>query len=140
MSPTLIMKWTRVDDPAWCLPTPRFYKDIKTLLGLDETYDLLLSREAPKNHRSDVTYRHDCYVVEDREEEMIHPSQKPLSVVEHIVQSVTSKGGTVFDGFAGSGTTALAALRTGRNYVCCEINKDYCDKANRRLNSSLELI
>ena len=131
----LIMKWTRAGDPAWCLPTPRFYKPLKDILNLDETYDLLLTREPSTSHsnREDMIYKHDCYVVDDSNEKMLHPAQKPLSVLKHIVQCVAPEGGLVFDGFAGSGTTAVAAKETGRNYICCEIDESFCKIAQGRL-------
>jgi DNA modification methylase len=131
----LIMKWTRVGDPAWCLPTPRFYKPLKELLGLDGRYDMLLTRE-PVNvasSRPNLIYKHDCYVVDDKNEEMIHPAQKPVSVLKHIVQCVTKEGEIVFDGFGGSGTTAVAAKELGRQYILCEVSPDFCNVARSRL-------
>jgi DNA modification methylase len=128
------MKWTRPGDPAWCLPTPRFYKPLKDLLKLDETYDILLTRESATGHsHPDMIYQHDCYVVDNANEKMLHPSQKPLSVVKHIVQCVTPESGLVFDGFSGSGTTAVAARETGRNFMGCEISEEFCKVANSRL-------
>ena len=133
----LIMKWTRVGDPAWCLPTPRFYKPLKELLKLDDRYDMLLTRE-PSNSaasRPDLIYQHDCYIVDDVNEKMLHPSQKPLAVVKHIVQCVAAEGQTVLDGFGGSGTTAVACKELNRNYILCEINPEYCKVINERLTS-----
>lgn len=130
----LIMKWTRPGDPSWCLPTPRFYKPLKELLSLDDRYDILLTRESQTaKEKKDMIYKHDCYVVDDNNSEMLHPSQKPLKVIEHLIQCTTEKGGLVFDGFAGSGTTAVAAKNTERNYLCCEINPEFCKIAASRL-------
>lgn len=130
----LVMKWTRRNDPSWCLITPRFYKPLKKILNLDNTYDILLDRE-PKNNtsRNDFIYKHDCYVVGDKNENMLHPAQKPLSVVSHIVTCVVPEGGIVFDGFAGSATTAVAAKQTNRNFICCEVDESYCNIAKNRL-------
>lgn len=128
------MKWTRPGDPSWCLPTPRFYKPLKELLSLDDRYDILLTRESQTaKEKKDMIYKHDCYVVDDNNSEMLHPSQKPLKVIEHLIQCTTEKGGLVFDGFAGSGTTAVAAKNTERNYLCCEINPEFCKIAASRL-------
>ena len=87
----LVMKWTRAGDPAWCLPTPRFYRPLKELLKLDDEFDVLLSRESPNigNGRDDFEYKHDTYIVDDKNGEMLHPSQKPLNVVEHIVSCLS---------------------------------------------------
>jgi DNA modification methylase len=129
------MKWTRVNDPSWCLPTPRFYKPLKELLKLDDRYDILLNREPSNstNNREDLAYKHDCYVVDNNNREMLHPSQKPLEVIKHLVTCVTKENETVFDGFGGSGTTALAAKLTNRNFIVSEINPEYVKKAKERL-------
>jgi site-specific DNA-methyltransferase (adenine-specific) len=131
----LVMKWTRPGDWAWCLPTPRFYKPLKELLRLDDRYDFLLTREPSHGYkaRRDFAFKHDCYVVDDKNEKMEHPAQKPLSVVTHLVECVTPKGGVVLDAFAGSGTTALAALATDRNFICFEVSEQFCDVARRRI-------
>ena len=130
----LIMKWTRAGDPAWCIPTPRFYPKLKELLKLDDRYDFLFTREpATRAYRKDFSYKHDCYVVDDKNEKMIHPAQKPLSVVEHLVECCCPEGGVVLDGFAGSGTTALAAKNKGRNFICFEISPEFCEIAKSRL-------
>ncbi len=132
----LIMKWTRIGDPAWCLPTPRFYAPLKELLKLDGRFDVLLSREpSPQGRpsRQDFTYQHDFYIVDEKRDGLLHPSQKPLSVLEHLVPCVTPMGGTVLDAFSGSGTASIAALRTGRNYIAVEVSPDYAEIARQRL-------
>jgi len=131
----LVMKWTRPGDWAWCLPTPRFYKPLKELLNLDDRYDFLLTREPSYGYkaRRDFDFKHDCYIVDDKNEKMEHLAQKPLSVVTHLVECVTPKEGVVLDAFAGSGTTALAALATGRNFICFEVSEQFCDVARRRI-------
>ena len=45
------------------------------------------------------------------------------------------KGGVVLDPFMGSGTTAVVAKRANRNYVGCELNADYIEMAEKRINS-----
>ena len=128
------MKWTRVGDPAYCLPTPRFYKPLKNILNLDNTFDILLTRESNAiSQRNDFEYKHDCYIVDNKNEEMLHPSQKPLSVLEHVVQCLCPKDGIVLDAFCGSGTICVAAKNTGRNFIGIEISEEYCKIANKRL-------
>jgi DNA modification methylase len=128
------MKWTRPGDWAWCLPTPRFYPQLKELLQLDGRYDFLLTRQSVhQKPRKDFKYRHDCYIVDNKLEKMIHPAQKPLSVVEHLVTCITPEEGVVLDGFAGSGTTAMAAKNTNRNFICFEVSEPFCEIARKRL-------
>ncbi len=132
----LIMKWTRDRDPSWCLPTPGFYKQLKEILDLDSEFDILLTRQPNNvaNQREDFEYKHDTYVVDDKNKEMLHPSQKPLSVIEHLVTCMCPFGGVVLDGFSGSGTTALACKNTGRNFIAIEISPKYCEIAQIRLS------
>ncbi len=54
-----------------------------------------------------------------------HPTQKPLDIIERIIKVSCPKGGTVFDPFMGTGTTAIACLNNNRQYLGCEINGDY---------------
>ncbi|MHA3724229.1 DNA-methyltransferase [Leucobacter sp. HY1910] len=62
-----------------------------------------------------------------------HETVKPLALMEYLVKLVTPAGGTVLDPFAGSGTTAEAALRTGRNGVVCEREEDFLPLIKQRI-------
>jgi len=64
-----------------------------------------------------------------------HPTQKPLEIVERMVKVSCPVGGTILDPFMGSGTTAVAAKRWGRNFVGFELNSEYCDIIANRLAS-----
>ena len=44
----------------------------------------------------------------------------------------------IFDGFAGSGTTAIACIRTKRRFIGCELDKEYFEKACERINTELK--
>jgi site-specific DNA-methyltransferase (adenine-specific) len=61
-----------------------------------------------------------------------HPCPRPLHQVRHIVEQWVPPGGTVLDPFLGSGTTAVAALQTGRRCLGAEISPAYADLATRR--------
>ena len=63
----------------------------------------------------------------------IHDSQKPIGLMRVLVENSSQVGGTVLDPFMGSGTTAVACIRTGRNYIGFELNKEYYDKACKRI-------
>ncbi|OBV40839.1 DNA methyltransferase [Janthinobacterium psychrotolerans] len=62
-----------------------------------------------------------------------HPTQKPLEIIERMVKASCPPGGVVLDLFMGSGTTALAAKRCGRDFVGFELNSDYCAIIEQRL-------
>lgn len=64
-----------------------------------------------------------------------HTSVKPLKVIETLIEAFTQENGLVLDPFMGSGTTAVAAKRTGRRWVGFEREPHYCDIANKRLHA-----
>lgn len=63
----------------------------------------------------------------------IHPTQKPVALFEYLIRTYTDEGMTVLDNCAGSGTTAIAAERTNRRWICIEQDADYFDKAVSRV-------
>lgn len=68
--------------------------------------------------------------------EGLHPTQKPVEAMEALVCALAPEGGTVLDPFCGSGTTGVACVNTGRNFVGVEINEDYCAIARDRIGKS----
>jgi len=62
-----------------------------------------------------------------------HPTQKPVAIFEYLIKTYTNEGELVLDNCAGSGTTAIACLKTNRNYILIEQEGKYCDIANRRI-------
>jgi DNA modification methylase len=67
-----------------------------------------------------------------------HPSQKPLTLVERIILSSSNEGDLVIDPFLGSGTTAVAAQKHGRNWIGIEQDEDYVEMARKRLAEFVE--
>jgi len=65
---------------------------------------------------------------------LLHPTQKPLDLFKYLIQTYTIPGNVIFDGFAGSFTTALAAEELGRNWICCDNLQEYCDVGQKRLD------
>lgn len=64
----------------------------------------------------------------------VHPTVKPLKLMEYLVTLVTPPNGVVLDPFAGSGTTGIAAKNKGFGFVGIEQNDDYCEIARRRID------
>lgn len=69
----------------------------------------------------------------DRTSENDHPTQKPLALIRYLIKTYSNKGDLVFDGYAGSGTTAIACHDEGRQCVTCELDPDYYYAAVKRL-------
>lgn len=68
----------------------------------------------------------------------VHPTQKPVALFEYLIKTYTSVGDTILDNCIGSGTTAVAAINTGRNFIGIEMDKGYCDIANKRIQEARE--
>ncbi len=64
----------------------------------------------------------------------IHPTQKPLELFEYLIKTYTNENETVLDNCAGSGTTAVAAINTNRNYVCIEKDEAYFEMMSTRVS------
>lgn len=62
-----------------------------------------------------------------------HPARFPVSLVEDHIRSWSNKDDTILDPFMGSGTTAIAAEKTGRKWIGIEISEDYTRKAQKRI-------
>lgn len=63
----------------------------------------------------------------------IHPTQKPVALFSYLICTYTNPGDLVLDPTAGSGTTAIAAIETGRNWICIEKDEGYYEAARRRI-------
>lgn len=68
----------------------------------------------------------------------IHPTQKPVKLIKKLIAIHSNEGDLVLDPFMGSGTTAIAARDTGRNYIGYEINTDFYDKSLERIGPTTE--
>jgi DNA modification methylase len=66
----------------------------------------------------------------------IHPTQKPLQLLKRIILASSNKGDLVCDPFAGSGVTARVCKDLERNYVACEKDSDYYEKAVKFVNAN----
>lgn len=66
-------------------------------------------------------------------QEILHPTQKPVALLEWLIKTYTHEGDTVLDPTCGSGTTAIAAINTNREWVCIEKDADYHATAARRI-------
>lgn len=67
------------------------------------------------------------------EQKPIHPTQKPVALMEYLIRTYTNFGDTVLDFTIGSGTTAVAAINAGRKFIGIEKEEKYCEIAKQRI-------
>lgn len=65
-----------------------------------------------------------------------HPTEKPVELIQIFIENSSNEGDIVFDPFLGSGTTAVAAVKTNRHYIGFEIDEEYYDIACQRLDEA----
>jgi site-specific DNA-methyltransferase (adenine-specific) len=68
----------------------------------------------------------------------VHPTQKPLLLIQKLIELTTVSGAMILDPFCGSGTTAVACKELGRNYICIEKELEYYQIACQRINQPIE--
>ena len=69
--------------------------------------------------------------------ELYHSQQKPTDLLEYLIKTYTNEGELVLDATIGSGSTAVAAVNTGRHFIGFETEKRFCDIANERIEKAL---
>lgn len=67
----------------------------------------------------------------------LHPTQKPVALMEYLIRTYTNEGETVLDFTMGSGTTGVACKRTNRNFIGIEKDAEYFEIAKNRIESIL---
>ena len=69
--------------------------------------------------------------------EKVHPTQKPIALIEKFILDSTDAGDTVLDSFAGSGTTGVACINTDRKFIGMELDDQYFNIAKQRIEKAL---
>ena len=73
----------------------------------------------------------------DVQREGIHPTQKPVALMEYLIRTYTNEGATVLDNTMGSGTTGVACMNTGRDFIGIERDADYFAIAQKRILAAM---
>jgi site-specific DNA-methyltransferase (adenine-specific) len=70
-------------------------------------------------------------------QEQIHPTQKPIDLMRYLILSYSNEGDTIFDGYAGSATVAMACIEENRNCICSEKETEYFNLGTKRIENAL---
>ena len=91
-----------------------------------------------KGRTSTATHRRKTSIIKMAKvnQNSVHPTQKPVALMEYLIKTYTNEGELVLDFTCGSGTTCVACLNTGRNYIGIEISEKYCEIARQRIEQN----
>lgn len=92
-----------------------------------------------KRGRRDVPYRRSGIIAVDKlgSKQHVHPTEKPVGLIEKLIEMSTDPGDLVVDPFSGSGSTSVAAQRLGRRSIGIELEERYVEVARQRLDQAL---
>lgn len=96
----------------------------------DRSVNVFQSISCGMNEKTIIRERRDHY-------KTLHPTQKPVRLLERLLALTTQPGDIVLDPFAGSCSTAIACINTNRKFIAFEIDKEYYDAGVKRLNEAL---
>ena len=73
-----------------------------------------------------------------RDKDKLHPTQKPVALLEYLIKTYTNENETVLDNCMGSGSTGVACINTNRNFIGFELDENYFNIAKERLESTTQ--
>ena len=65
----------------------------------------------------------------------LHPTQKPVDLMEYLIEVSSNENDIVLDPFMGSGSSGVACVHTNRNFIGMELDKDYFEIAKKRIDA-----
>ena len=101
------------------------------------TSELRYHRESQTNHTTGYKCKGENYPkthLKFKSENGLHPTQKPVALLEYLIKTYTQENETVLDFTMGSGSTMIACLNTNRKGIGIELDKHYFDVATKRIN------
>ena len=83
--------------------------------------------------------RYPLSVIEFNSDKGLHPTQKPVALLEYLVKTYSNPGELVLDNCMGSGSTGVACVNTDRNFIGIELDQGYFDIAQKRIDEALKI-
>ena len=99
---------------------------------IKETNNYLMKQTVTINNGDRLPTR----IISAKQEKGLHPTQKPVALMEYLIKTYTNEGDTVLDGFMGSGTTGVACKNLNRNFIGIELDPEYFTIAEKRIKDS----
>lgn len=111
---------------------PPMNKGTRRLTAVNNCYGSF-TKELPFGGDTDRFPRSVLVFPSDKQKEYYHPTQKPVALMEYLIRTYTNHGDRVLDNTMGSGTTGVACVNTGRNFIGIELDEGYFKIAEKRI-------
>ena len=137
----------RVDSMQFSLCTEKTYQELIDRFGIDHMDGFLTFAECEEIER---TFKRTFNLPEGqkfignvlefrKDYQGLHPTQKPVALLEYLVKTYTNEGDLVLDNCMGSGSTGVACIKTGRRFIGFELDKQYFEIATKRIAEAKEI-
>lgn len=124
--------------PSIYVPQKTPGKPYKQRLGVTESPEFATGKGRNDNTTGDRYPRSVLYFkTAESEGKSRHPTQKPIALMEYLIRTYTNPGDTVLDNTMGSGTTGVACVNTGRQFIGIERDPNYFDIAKQRIEAAM---
>lgn len=117
--------YKRLQEVTGCFQRP--YDDVKSEFTSEKnnlcTYNRVITRDIVQSPLTETR---------------VHPTQKPVNLLEQLIETYSNEGDAILDNTMGSGSTGVACINTGRKFIGMEINPGYFEVAKRRVEEALQ--
>ena len=100
-----------------------------------QNYDLKIKKYKPTSSNGE-RFPIDVIKFKNKNKHSLHPTQKPVDLLQYLIKTYTNEGMTVLDNCMGSGSTGVAAKQLNRNFIGMELNKEYFEIAKQRIENA----
>ena len=136
---------TRIGSSQFALCTEQTYNEIVSVFGIDKMDGFLpYSELARMNEKYTATFnlwqggKSKSNVLEyKKDNDGYHPTQKPVALLEDLIQTYSNEGDTVLDFTMGSGSTGVACVNTNRRFIGIELDDKYFNIAKQRIDAAI---
>lgn len=111
-------------------PTKELWEKLQSILKFELNYEKVAQTFNPQMGLTDIWRDIDFY-----KEKRVHPTQKPLKLIKRLLLASSNEGDLVVDPFAGSGSTAIAAIQLNRNYITIDSDEKYYNEVLQRIEA-----
>lgn len=108
--------------------------DLATTYGYSYEFIIFASKGQPKIRGKRISDVWQFARVNPKEQ--MHQNQKPINLLKQAIEKSSDENAVVFDGFMGSGSTGVACVNTGRNFIGIELDPGYFDIATKRISEA----